>query len=103
PAQALLSKSVETMASTTTLESSKGGGTDDCQPVNGRLGNGGHAGKRDRTARRERRALRLNVVVDDAVIAPVDDTVVIEIAIGISIRARHLDEVVNDAVVAAVD
>src|SRR4051794_38726585 len=51
----------------------------------------------------ERRALRLDVVVDHAVVAAVNDAVEIEVAVEVAERVGHLDEVVDDAVVAAVD
>src|SRR4029079_3484029 len=53
-------------------------------------------------AGRERRALRLVVVVDDAVITAVDHAVVIEIAVGVPIGTGDLREVIDDAVVPAV-
>ena len=45
----------------------------------------------------------LDVVVDDAVVAAVDDAVVIEVTIEITVGAGDLDVVVDDAVIAAVD
>ena len=47
--------------------------------------------------------MRLDVVVDDTVVAPIDDTIVVEIAVCVIVRAGNLDEVVDDAVIAIVD
>src|SRR6476620_6896505 len=69
-----------------------------------RLGNGGHAGQAGGgRGGGERRALGLDVVVDDAVIPAVDHAVIIEVTVRVAIRAGDLGKVVDEAVIAAVD
>ena len=66
----------------------------------GRLGDCADAGEaRDTAADVERRALRLDVVVDDAVVTTIDHAVVIEVAVRVPGGAGDLNVVVDQAVI----
>src|SRR5688500_9883551 len=69
---------------------------------------GGRFRHRDQSGRRgtavvERRALLLDGVIEQPVVAGVDETVVVEIAVGVAAGIRYTDVEVEDAEVAGVD
>src|SRR4051794_16637804 len=67
-----------------------------------RFGHGDDSSRRG-TVDRYRRALQLERVVDDSVIPCIDDAVVIQVAVRVTIRAGELKIVVDQAVVAGID